>query len=98
MTHTLACGISMCFSCDPKEAAEELQELLEANLLTATNLARAVLGGMRRRRAGSLVFVGAAAVGTAASGMANYLASKAALHEFVRALALELHDSGVRAA
>lgn len=80
-----------------KEPAGELQDLLEANLLTGTNLARAVIGGMRRRRAGSLVFVGSAAVGTDGAGT-NYVASKAALHEYVRSLARELEGTGVRAA
>jgi NAD(P)-dependent dehydrogenase (short-subunit alcohol dehydrogenase family) len=74
-----------------KDPAVQLQDLLDANLHAATGLARAALAPMRRRRAGRLVFVGAAAVGTAhAGGMANYLASKAALHEWVRALHCEL--------
>ncbi len=80
-----------------KEPAGELLDLLEANLLFGANLARAVIGGMRRRRSGSLVFVGSAAVGADGAG-ANYLASKAAVHEYVRALARELDGSGVRAA
>jgi len=80
-----------------KEPAGELLDLLEANLLTGASLARAVVGGMRRRRAGSIVFVGSAAVGTDGVG-SNYLASKAAVHEYVRALAGELEGSGVRAA
>jgi len=78
-----------------KEPAGQLLELLEANLLTGSNLARAVIGRMRRRGRGTLTFVGSAAVGSPAPMPANYLASKAALHEYVRALALELHGSGV---
>jgi short-subunit dehydrogenase len=84
-----------------KDPADQLADLLQANLHAATGLARAVLAPMRRRQAGRLVFVGSAAVGTAeAPGMANYLASKAALHEWVRALNCELtaEGSGVRAA
>src|SRR5262245_50572601 len=38
-----------------QDSAGELQELLEANLLTAQTLARAVVGPMKRRRSGSLV-------------------------------------------
>jgi NAD(P)-dependent dehydrogenase (short-subunit alcohol dehydrogenase family) len=58
---------------------------------------------MRRHRRGTLTFVGSAAVGSSVVGSsaplsANYLASKAALHEFVRALAVALADSGVRSA
>lgn len=82
-----------------RDPAPELAELLEANLLTPRNLARAVVPPMLRRRTGSLVFVGAAAVGgPAGEGMVNYLASKAALHEWVRALAAEVRDQGLRVA
>lgn len=81
-----------------RDPAEELAELLEANLLAGASLARAVVGPMKRRRTGSLVFVGSAAVGSAATAAANYLASKAALHEWVRALSLELAGTGLRAA
>ncbi|HLQ38640.1 MAG TPA: SDR family NAD(P)-dependent oxidoreductase, partial [Planctomycetota bacterium] len=82
-----------------QDPADELQAMLDANLLVNTSLARAVIGPMKRRRTGSLVFTGARAVASAGgAGMANYLASKAALHEYVRALAGELAGSGVRAA
>lgn len=81
-----------------KDSAGALTELLEANLLVGANLARAVVGAMRRRKAGTLTFVGSAAVGGADGAPANYLASKAALHEYVRALAADLAGSGVRAA
>ncbi len=81
-----------------KDPAEELTELLDANLLAGATLARAVVGPMLRRRTGVIVAVGSAAVGHAGAGVANYLASKAALHEWVRALAIELTGSGVRAA
>lgn len=82
-----------------RDPAAELSELLEANLLGPRNLARAVVAPMLRRRTGSMVFVGAAAVGgPGGEGMVNYLASKAALHEWVRALAAELRPGGVRVA
>ncbi|MCA8973825.1 MAG: SDR family oxidoreductase [Planctomycetes bacterium] len=80
------------------DPAGELLRLVQANLLAGANLARAVLPGMRRRRRGTLTFVGSSAVGRDLPLSANYLASKAALHEFVRALALSLDGSGVRAA
>lgn len=80
-----------------KDPAGELAELVTANLLAVANLARAVVGPMRRRKQGSIVCVGSAMVGSAGPGTANYLASKAALHEWVRALAAELDGSGVRA-
>jgi len=81
-----------------KDPAGELAELLEANLLAGCNLARAVVGPMRRRRTGSLVFVGSGEVGAGGTGSVGFLTAKAALHEYVRALACELADTGVRAA
>ena len=76
------------------DPAGELAALVESNLLAPATLARAVVGRFRRRRAGRIVFTGADAVGIG-SGMANYLASKAALHEYARTLALDLRGSGV---
>jgi len=88
------------FAADPigRDPSGQLQNLLEANLLTGVTLARAVVGPMKRRRTGALMFVGSSAVGSGGAGMVNYLASKAALTEWVRALAVELRDSGVRVA
>jgi NAD(P)-dependent dehydrogenase (short-subunit alcohol dehydrogenase family) len=82
----------------PREAGREpggdLDELLAANLLANATLARAVLPFLRRRRAGALTFVGAADAAQAL-GSAAFAASKAALHEFVRALARDLDGTGV---
>ncbi|MFO1076526.1 MAG: SDR family oxidoreductase [Planctomycetota bacterium] len=87
------------FAANPvgKDPAGELRELLEANLISGATLARALVPGMRRRGRGALVFVGSLAVGNEPLS-ANYLASKAALHEYVRVLADELAGSGVHAA
>lgn len=82
-----------------REEAAAFAEQIEANYLAPALLARAVVPPMRRRRAGALVFVGADAVGVpGGSGMAGYLASKAALHEMVRVLAVELAEAGIRVA
>lgn len=80
-----------------KDKAGELQSLLDANLLAGTNLARALVGRMQQRRAGRMVFIGSDAVGHGGVGMTNYVTSKAALHEYVRALATELRTCPVRA-
>ena len=69
-----------------EDKAADAYQLLEANFLSAVTLARALLGPMRRRRAGHLVFTGADAVGSQVPGMASYLASKAALHAWVGCL------------
>lgn len=80
-----------------RDPAGELADLLEANLLSVTTLARAVVGPMRRRRTGRIVVVGSAAVDRASPGLANYLAAKAALHRWVAALDQDLDGTGVRA-
>ncbi len=78
-----------------RDPAGEDGELLEANLLCVHNLVRAVVGPMKRRRSGSIVVTGSVAVGHGGAGLALYLASKAALHEYARAIALELAPHGV---
>ncbi len=80
-------------------AAEQtgtLAELLEANLLSAATLVRAVVPPMLRRRSGAVVLTGAAAAEQPAAGMAGYAASKAALHAWARGLAAELGTAGLR--
>jgi NADP-dependent 3-hydroxy acid dehydrogenase YdfG len=72
--------------------------LFAANLLSVVNLVRAVVGPMKRRRAGSIVLTGARTVGDAVPGMALYLASKAALQQYATVLHAECRDSGVRVA
>lgn len=79
-----------------REPAGDIAEALAANLLANAALARAVLPQLRRRRRGMLTFVGAAADSLAA-GSAAWAASKAALHEYVRALARDLDGTGVLA-
>ncbi len=79
-----------------QDSALDTLRLLESNFLSVVTLARAVIGPMRRRRSGSLVFTGARMVGSAVSGMSSYLASKAALHAWARCVHKELESEGVR--
>ncbi len=78
-----------------KDKAQDAYLMQEANLLCISNLARAVIGGMRRRGRGSLVFTGAAAVANPAPGLALYLAAKAALHTYALCLRQEVGKDGV---
>lgn len=81
---------------EPNTAAGELWR---ANFASVHTLARAVVAPMRRRRAGSMVFTGAAAaLGPAPAGMALYVASKAALHAYAAGLAGELGPQGIAVA
>ncbi len=84
------------FAAASEDKALDTYQLLEANFLSVVTLARALMGPMRRRQAGNLVFTGARAVGSAARGMSSYLASKAALHAWACCVHEELKTQGVR--
>jgi 3-oxoacyl-[acyl-carrier protein] reductase len=77
------------------DPAGELASLLEANLLAGATLARAVVGRMRRRKQGRILFVGRA---DAATTCANETAAAAAQRGYVAGLAQELVGTGVDAA
>jgi len=60
------------------------------------NVCRAVARGMIERRRGSIVNVSSNAAGTPRAGMGAYAASKAAVSQLTRCLALELSEYGIR--
>ncbi len=93
----LCCNGAFAANAIGRDPAGELQELMTANVLSVATLARGTVGVMKRQKRGAIVCVGSAAVGSGGTHVANYLASKAALHEWVRALATELDGTGVRA-
>lgn len=66
-----------------------LRGALELNLVTAWRTFRAVLPGMRARRAGVILGVGSKAVLANSGGAAAYVASKAALVSVIQSLAAE---------
>ncbi|MEO0480926.1 MAG: SDR family NAD(P)-dependent oxidoreductase [Planctomycetota bacterium] len=80
-----------------KESATCADDLFEANVLANHRLVRAVLPRFRRRRRGQFVFCGAAAVQDESpqSGMALYLASKAALDRYASTLGAEVSEAGI---
>jgi 2,3-dihydro-2,3-dihydroxybenzoate dehydrogenase len=69
---------------------------LEVNTTGVFNVCRAVARGMMARRAGSIVNVSSNAAGTPRAGMGAYAASKAAVTQLTRCLALELAEYGIR--
>ena len=73
-----------------------LRELLEANLVSAWHLCRAVAGPMHRQGGGSIVNVTSIAGPIARAGDAAYTTSKGALEAMTRALAAELGPHGIR--
>jgi len=76
---------------------DEIERMLELNLMTAYRATRAALPAMLQQGGGSIVCVGAKAALEPFSGAAGYIASKAAVIAFVRALAAEYRDDGIRA-
>ncbi len=66
------------------------------NTHAAFHVSRAVVRHMRPRRRGSIVAVGSNAATVPRIEMAAYAASKAALHQFMRCLGLELAGEGIR--
>ncbi|RMG44774.1 MAG: beta-ketoacyl-ACP reductase [Acidobacteria bacterium] len=74
---------------------DQWQEVLTANLTGAYLVTKAVLPGMIRARRGRIVVVSSVVARMGNPGQANYAASKAGLHGFVRSLARELGSRGI---
>jgi NAD(P)-dependent dehydrogenase (short-subunit alcohol dehydrogenase family) len=77
--------------------ADEFERQLQLNLLTAFRVTRAALPVLVEGGGGSIVCVGTRAALEPFSGAAGYSVSKAAVIAFVRALAVEYRDDGIRA-
>jgi NADP-dependent 3-hydroxy acid dehydrogenase YdfG len=74
----------------------EFTRQLQVNLLGAQALAHAVVPHMFERRRGDVVFVTSEVAMTPRTHMAAYVASKAGLEGFARAMAMECEGTGVR--
>jgi len=77
---------------DPAEFARQLQ----VNLLGAQALAHEIVPRMVARRRGDVVFVTSEVAESPRTHMAAYVASKAGLEGFARAMAMECEGTGVR--
>lgn len=71
--------------------------VLAVNLTAAFRLSRAALKGMVRRRHGRIVSIGSVVGSTGNPGQANYVAAKAGLAGFTKALAAEVASRGITA-
>jgi 3-oxoacyl-[acyl-carrier protein] reductase len=76
---------------------EDWSTVLDTNLGGTFNTCRAVIRGMMKRRAGSIVNVSSIVGVHGNPGQTNYSASKAGIIGFTKALARELGSRGVRA-
>jgi 3-oxoacyl-[acyl-carrier protein] reductase len=76
---------------------EDWRDVIETNLSGVFHTCRAVVRGMMKRRAGSIVNVSSIVGLHGNPGQTNYSASKAGIIGFTKALARELGNRGVRA-
>jgi NAD(P)-dependent dehydrogenase (short-subunit alcohol dehydrogenase family) len=76
---------------------EEVERMLELNLMTAYRATRAGIPAMLAQGGGSIVCMGAKAALQPFKGSAAYNVAKAAVVAFVRSLAVDYRDDGIRA-
>lgn len=81
--------------CEDIEVAE-WDEIMRINLRGVWLCARAVLPGMKNQGFGSIVNISSAAALLGTPGFVHYVASKAGVMGFTRALAREVGDAGIR--
>ncbi len=74
---------------------ESWQAVLDVDLSAPFRLARAVLRGMVRRRAGRIINISSIVGATGNAGQANYAAAKAGLVGMTKALAQEVASRGI---
>jgi 2,3-dihydro-2,3-dihydroxybenzoate dehydrogenase len=77
-------------------AEDDWDHCMRVNARGTFLVTRAVARRMVARRRGSIVVIGSNAASAPRAGMAAYAASKAAVHQQVRCLALELAPLGIR--
>jgi NAD(P)-dependent dehydrogenase (short-subunit alcohol dehydrogenase family) len=77
--------------------SDEMSHMIELNLMTAYRTTRAALPAMVEQGGGAIVCVGAKAALQPFKGSPGYNVAKAAVLAFVRALAVDYRDDGIRA-
>ena len=76
---------------------DEFERMLQLNVMTAYRTSRAAIPAMLENGGGAIVCVGAKAAVSPFAGASGYITAKEAVIEFVRALAVEYLDDGIRA-
>lgn len=74
----------------------EWDEMMDNNAKSAFLMTQQVLPSMLERGVGSIIFTSSTAVKVCSRTESVYIASKAAMHQLARAIAVEYRDSGVR--
>lgn len=75
---------------------DEWDEMMNNNAKSAFLVTRAILPGMLERGHGSIINTSSTAISVCSKMESAYIASKAAMHQMARAIAVEYRDSGVR--
>jgi 3-oxoacyl-[acyl-carrier protein] reductase len=75
---------------------DDLEAVLDLNLKAAFRVTRAAARHMMRRRRGVIVNISSAAASKPGRGQSNYVAAKAGLEGFTKAMAVELAPKGIR--
>lgn len=74
---------------------EQWNKVIQTNLSSCFNTARAVIGGMRERDFGRIVNIGSVNGQAGQYGQVNYAAAKSGIHGFTKALAQEGAAKGI---
>ncbi|TDR12482.1 SDR family oxidoreductase [Marinomonas communis] len=75
---------------------DEIEAMITTNLMATMRTVRLALPGMIERNRGHIVIIGSSAALCPAPGVAAYGATKAAIHQFCRALRCDLLGTNVR--
>ena len=75
---------------------DDLDAVLELNLKAAFRVTRAAARHMMRRRRGTIINISSAAATKPGRGQSNYVAAKAGLEGFTKAMAVELAPKNIR--
>lgn len=74
-----------------------LRQMLDANLMSMFNVARATIPPLRKTGDGRLIAIGSRQAVEPAKGVGAYSASKAAMLSLIKTVAMENEDAGMRA-
>jgi len=78
-----------------RQSDEDWADILQVNLTAAVKLTRGLLGGMLKQRRGRVINITSVVGHTGNVGQTNYVAAKAGLTGFTKALAQEVSRKGI---
>lgn len=78
-----------------RQSDDDWADILQVNLTAAVKLTRGLLGGMLKQRQGRVINITSVVGHTGNTGQTNYVAAKAGLTGFTKALAQEVSRKGI---